>query len=94
MGLAHVLAFSPGTDGQEDRAMPVYMVGTVLGIVLHHKDHGIFPTWTLGYEFDSHAQSRIVVLNKAPERPFWTVGFNVFSTAAVVVRVVEIHERR
>ena len=64
MSFAQVLMFDPRTDGQEDRAISIDMVETILRIVFNYENDRIFPARTVRDEVYCQAQRCIVVLDK------------------------------
>src|SRR6266511_5688872 len=68
------------------------MISTILRVILDNKDRGVFTARAVGKEIDSQAESCIVVLHEALERPVGSVGVDVAWAAAMIIRVVQIHE--
>jgi hypothetical protein len=51
----------------------IHVVNAILGVILNHKDHRVFPHRTLAHRFDQLSKSFIVVGNM--RRRSWGSGF-------------------
>src|SRR5262245_1978098 len=84
----------PRADGHEDRAMAIHMIKPVLRIILHDENHGVLPAGTVRYQFHGKSERSVVVLHEALIGPGRTLRVNIEGTAAVIIRIVEVHIRR
>ncbi len=92
MRFERVARFDGGTDGEEDRPMPVDVIESILGVVLDHEDDRVLPAGAVGNEIHGETQGGVVVLHETRERPgLAAVGEHVVRSAAVVVGIIEIH---